>query len=107
MFPPVSASRLTGGISSVGEGDLTDHGTLRQAFFFIFYLALAMPLGSFDVGRECIINVSTCERYTINCGTPSIQNAHIDLAEVARCTLLVNCSTDLDWCFCRSSRCIS
>ena len=69
-----------------------------------FYLALL--LRSFNVGRECKINVSACERYTMNCGTPSIQNAHIDLAEVARCTLLVSFSTDLA-CFCRSGRYIS
>ena len=40
-----------------------------------FYLALALPLRSFDVGHECKINVPVCERYIINCGTPSIQNA--------------------------------
>ena len=70
-----------------------------------FYLAL--PQRSFNVGCECKINVSACERYTINCGIPSIQNAQIDLAEVARCTLFVSCSTDLDCCFCGSGRCIS
>ena len=36
-------------------------------------------------------------RYTINCRTPSIQNAQIDLAEVARCSLSVVCSADVDW----------
>ena len=56
-----------------------------------FYLTLALPLRSFDVWRECKINVSACERYTINCGTPSIQNAQIDPTEVARCTLLLSC----------------
>ena len=29
-----------------------------------FYLSI--PLRSFDIGRECKINISTCERYTIN-----------------------------------------
>ena len=51
---------------------------------------LALPLTSFYVRRECKINVSACERYTISCGIPSIQNTQIDLAEVARCTLLVS-----------------
>ena len=72
-----------------------------------FHLALALPLWSFDGGCECKINISTCKRYTINCGTLSIQNAQIDLAAVARCTLLVSCSTYLDCCFCQSSQCIS
>ena len=40
-----------------------------------------------------------CERYTVNCGIPPIKNTQfIDSAEVARCTLSVGCSTDLDYC---------
>ena len=35
-----------------------------------FYLALLF--WSFSVGRECKIKVSACERYTINCGIPTI-----------------------------------
>ena len=70
-----------------------------------FYLAL--PLWLFNVGRKCKINVSACERYTINCGILSIQNTQTDLAEVARCTLPVSCSTGLDCCFCQSGPCIS
>ena len=64
-----------------------------------FYLALALLLQSFNVRCECKVNVSACERYTTHCGTPAIQNAQIDLAEVARCTVLVSCLTDLDCCF--------
>ena len=37
-------------------------------------------------------------RYTIKCSIPPIQNAQIKLIEVARCTLLVSCLTDLDYC---------
>ena len=69
-----------------------------------FYLAL--PLRSFDVGRvgrerqinRYAINLSACGRYTTDCGIPSIQNAQINRTEVARCTLSVSCSTDLDYC---------
>ena len=39
-----------------------------------------------------------CGRYTINCGIPPIQNTQIDCTEVARCTLLVSCPTDLHHC---------
>ena len=47
----------------------------------LFYLNLALPLQSVNVWRECKINVSVCERYTINCGIPSIQNAQMDLTD--------------------------
>ena len=79
--------------SQQGTSDLTDwpwHIAARH-----FYLALTLPLRPFDVGRECKINVSACERYTINCGVPSIQNAQIDLAKVA--------SSIVCWCFVVSS----
>ena len=61
-----------------------------------FYLALL--LRSFDVGCECKIYLSVYGKYTNNCGIPPIQNTHINCAEVARWTVLVSCSTDLDYC---------
>ena len=61
-----------------------------------FYLALL--LRSFDVGCECKIYLSVYGKYTNNCGIPPIQNTHITCAEVARWTVLVSCSTDLDYC---------
>ena len=67
----------------------------------------SIPFSSHLATRDCNISVSACEIYAINCEIPSIQNAQINLAEVARCTLLVSCSTDLDCCFCRSGRCFS
>ena len=77
----------------------TDHGadpgTLQRTAFFIY---LASPLRSFDVGCEDKINLSRCGRHTIDCVIPPIQNTQIDRAEVVRCTLLVSCSTDLDYC---------
>ena len=60
-----------------------------------FYLTL--PIWSFDVRCECRINLSACERHTINCWIPPIQNTQIDLTEEASCTLLVSCYTDLDY----------
>ena len=47
------------------------------------------------LGCECKIY---CWQYTNNCGIPPIQNTQINHAEVKRCTLLVSCSTDLDYC---------
>ena len=41
-----------------------------------------------------------CARYTVNCGIPLIQNRENDLAEVARCTILVSCLTDIDRYYC-------
>ena len=55
-----------------------------------FYLALPLPF--FDVDRDIF---SACGRYTINCGIPPIQDTQIYRAEVAKCTLSVSCSTDL------------
>ena len=59
---------------------------------------LAFLFRSCDVGRECKICLPACGRYTINCGIPSMQYTQIDRAEVARCTLSVSCSTDLNCC---------
>ena len=70
----------------------TDHTLSLRHFDFAFLLL------SFDEGRECYINLSASLRCTINCGIPSIQNKQIDRAQVAGCTLLVSCSTDLDDC---------
>ena len=39
-----------------------------------------------------------CERYTIHCGIPPIQNTQIDRDEAARCIISVSCPTDLDDC---------
>ena len=61
-----------------------------------FYLAL--PLRPLGVGCKCKINLSAYKRCTIDCWIPPIQNTQIDHAEVARCTLSVSCSTDLDHC---------
>ena len=61
-----------------------------------FHLALTLRL--FDVGRECNVYLSECGRYTSSRGIPPMQNTQIDRTEVARCTLLVSCSTDLDYC---------
>ena len=58
---------------------------------------LAFPLPSFDVGRECKTYLLASGRYTINCGIPPIQNTQIDRVEVARCTLSVSCSTNLEY----------
>ena len=49
----------------------------------------ALPLRSVDVRRR---------KYAINYGILPIQNTQIDHAEVARCTLSISCSTDLDNC---------
>ena len=57
-----------------------------------------MPIRPFGVGCKCKINLSACERHTIDCGTPPIQNTQIDYAEAARCSLPVSSSTDLDYC---------
>ena len=74
----------------------------------LFYPDLPLQLQAFDVGGKCKIYLSACGRYTIDCGIPPIQNTKTDCPEMARCTLSVSCSTDLDYCcFWQSGQCIS
>ena len=65
--------------------------TQQRAIFILL-------LRSFSIGHECKIFLSVCGRGTNNDWIPPIQNTQINCAEVARCSLLVSCSTDLDYC---------
>ena len=49
-------------------------------------------------GTNVKIYLSMHGRYTFDCGIPPIQNTQIDHTEVARWTLSVSCSIDLDHC---------
>ena len=63
-----------------------------------FYLALPLWIWIFNIWHECKIYLSECGRYKVNCAIPPFQNTQMDHTKVVRCTLSVNCLTDLDYC---------
>ena len=74
--------------SDCGTDHGTDYSTQQHPF-------LSGPTASII---RCKYYLSACGKYTIHCGFPPIQNTQLDRSEVARCTLSVSCSTDLDYC---------